>query len=797
MSKLVKLSVLIAGLLFCGILQAQRAPDIASTKHNLSVSGTGDVKAVAQTQICVFCHTPHGATTYPGAPLWNKQLSSSTYTTYTSASLDAETISGQLDTPAGSSKLCLSCHDGVMALGAVNVIGGQQNQTIALSGAGAGGVLPGGAGTQTGFTRNLDIDLRNDHPISLTYDTTLANLDGELYDPAVASQVGVRSVGSSYSIPLEATGPSGEAQVQCGSCHDPHMSDPTATASIKFLRLNRFQQGPPGQGLFDEGTDILCIGCHDKKDWATSAHADSTVADETYSTSASTLREFPAGLSVANAACLNCHDPHTVHGARRLTREGTDSTASPKSGGQSAIEETCYQCHSATPAVNPATGDVPDIESDFLLTRSMPITSINQPAGVEMHEVLNSDLEESQLRLGKANLNNRHVECNDCHNPHRVQRNRLFNGQGDASFGTHDHGAPHTNIASGVLSGTWGVEPIYGTSLFLTRPVSYLVKNGAAGNGGSTDIASPHVTREYQVCLKCHSDFGYTDDDQYPIGSRPNLGDSLSGTTPGVNDLLQYTNQAMEFQAPFSDQGETNLTTDHRSWHPVVDSTGRSAGNRSMSVSAFLAPWDSNIGSQTMYCSDCHGSTTAATTVVPTGGDTGAAWGPHGSAEDFILKGTWSDRTGGGSREQSAPDPNNGLCFKCHDMETYASRRGNNRDSGFSGDKGNNLHADHTDDIEAMRCSWCHVAVPHGWKNKALLVNLNEVGPEAGNAIPIEVDITSNGQSYTQGPYYMNAKLKVRTWARSGDWDVSNCGSASGQRGSGRNWMENVCTSPP
>ena len=49
----------------------------------------------------------------------------------------------------------------------------------------------------------------------------------------------------------------------------------------------------------------------------------------------------------------------------------------------------------------------------------------------------------------------------------------------------------------------------------------------------------------------------------------------------------------------------------------------------------------------------------------------------------------------------------------------------------FNSDRGN-LHAFHTDKIERIRCNWCHVAVPHGWKNKALLVNLNDVGEEAG-----------------------------------------------------------------
>ena len=76
-------------------------------------------------------------------------------------------------------------------------------------------------------------------------------------------------------------------------------------------------------------------------------------------------------------------------------------------------------------------------------------------------------------------------------------------------------------------------------------------------------------------------------------------------------------------------------------------------------------------------------------------------------------------------------------------------------------------------------------------------MNLNDVGAEAGNASPVEVAINGDASVYNQGPYYMNAKLKVITFATSGSWEESNCGSASGQQGQGRDWMRNVCTNPP
>lgn len=790
---------------------AQRVSDIANTRHNLSVTGPGTAKATSETQVCVFCHTPHGATNAPGAPLWNRQLSNQTYTVYTSPSLDAETIAGQLEQPAGSSKLCLSCHDGTLAISMVNVLGGQTGVTMPMTGLGAGDTMPGGSGTQTGFTRNLGIDLTNDHPISLTYDTQLATTDRELFDPASTTYIGLRAPGVRPLVPLEPTGPTGQAQVQCGTCHDPHIRDVDLSKNIKFLRLNRFQTAAPAGGLFNQASDTFCIGCHNKgQAWAQSAHADVTVANEIFQDNAANLREFPLGTQVWQAACLNCHDTHTVHGARRLLREATDSLVSPKSGGQSAIEETCYQCHApAGSAILTNLTEVPDLKTDFQLPRHMPITSTEQQAGGEVHDITDGNMSESQALLGKAGLVNRHAECTDCHNPHRVMKARVFNGTGATVAGTHEHtaGVTHTNIASGVLRGIWGVEPLYGQIPFLSLPISYQIKSGDGGDGASTAVNSTHLTREYQVCLKCHSDFGYNDNGAYPIGTRPNPGDSGGGTPSGTNNLQQYTNQAMELQAPTSHKGQVSTsdsgagvgfgTNNHRSWHPVIDNTGRSTGTRNMSLTAFLQPWRS-VGTQTMYCSDCHGSNTAADTVVPNGGENGRPWGPHGSQNDFILKGIWNAQTGNPADRVPGPvDPNNGLCFKCHDYATYADRNGNNNNSGFGGSKDPNLHAFHVDRIGRIRCSWCHTAVPHGFKNKGLLVNLNDVGAEAGLGTPQEISIPNSATLYNQGPYYLNAKLKVLTFATSGNWEDINCGSISNQGGQGRNWMTNVCQNPP
>lgn len=773
--------------------RGERISDIRNTKHNLSVTGPGGVKATSESEICVFCHTPHAANQAAPSPLWNRSLSGATYTPYTSSSLDAIGI-GQ---PGGTSKLCLSCHDGTIALGSVNVLNGAAadqdplTAEITVSGTAADGTMPEGEGAQTGFTRRIGTDLTNDHPVSFTYNDALAAQDGELIFPSAAPHIDNRVPGVRPTIPLL------DDQLQCTACHDPHIRD-TIEASIKFLRLNRFQQTEPFPGAFNESSDMICLACHEKEGWVGSAHANSLAADELYDTVAAGLRDFPVNLPVWRAGCLNCHDTHSVEGSRRLLREGTNSIAIPKQGGSAALEETCYQCHSSTGAVLTGQGgasfQVPNVRTDFESLRHMPIA--DQP---EVHDIgtgfepqPGKDGLESQSLLGKSNLGNRHAECTDCHNPHRTTKTRLFNATAvtpDAA-GTHEHQANllHSNIASGALRGTWGVEPVYGASDFLIPPISFDVKRGNPPNGASSSETSSWVTREYQICLKCHSTYGY---DQ-----PPDLGLSSGGTLSGTNDVTRYTDQAMEFQAPISDRGETG--GNHRSWHPVIAETGRSTSVRNADRNNWLAPWNTEafIGTQTMYCSDCHGSDTPPGTVVPAGGEDGNPWGPHGSNNDFILKGNYSQQTGGGGTQDD-------ICFKCHAYNRYATRDGEEFGSGFSGPDrgGDNLHGFHADKIGQLRCSWCHVAVPHGWKNKGFLVNLNDVGQEAG--LPPGTQVRNNTTAgYTNGPYYLNAMLKVINFATSGNWREADCGSSGppGNGQTGRDWMRDSsenCENPP
>lgn len=859
-----------------GDAEAARISDVSNTKHNFSATvvpglpggANRIVSAVTETQICVFCHTPHGAAQTEG-PLWNRQLSGAQYTTYSSGSLDSAVGPGQsLQQPTGISKLCLSCHDGTMAIGAVNVLNGSftdrnpQTEDIQMTGTSAGGRMAEGEGKTTGFTRFIGTDLTNDHPISMTYDTSLANRDGEMRNPAAESHLGTRVRGQPAPVVPLQDDSGGQGQVQCNTCHDPHIRDDTLNQNIKFLRLSRLQTIRPANVAFNPGSpvgengDIICLACHVKAGWVDSAHANPDVGNKTYTAAAAAVREFPNGTQVWETACLACHDTHTVQGARRLTREGTDGPTINvggvriKQGGRPAIEETCYACHSSDGNTLTAQGlgtDVPDIKTDFTtLNTAMPITTTDQNNGANSPEEVHNIGDAGGIaQAGKdfiespARLSMRHAECTDCHNPHRVIKNRLFNRNpaNPGPAGTHPHnqadlvGGGHTNIASGVLRGIWGVEPTYGTADFHATPssnITFTVKRGSPGineQPGNDGNSSPYLTREYQVCLKCHSNYAYGN-------NPPMLGSFRGGTSPGTNGMQQYTNQANEYNSPANHRGEVSrsdsgaayTTNNHRSWHPVIRSTGRTPGVRNANANNWTTPFNLAVGTQTMYCTDCHGSDTNNGTAVPTGnqgggggGDNGRVWGPHGSENNFLLKGPWSGGAAAGTGEGQPTH----LCFKCHQYDQYGNPApGTSNASGFSlggagggmcmgggggGGMGGgggggmmcmpnvvNLHNFHAAAVNNFRCNLCHVAVPHGWKNKVFLVNLNDVGPEAGFAIGTQRRWgTGAGSRYTAGPYYNQAALKVVQFGSSGQWSPNNCGSAGapGNGSVGVFWM--------
>ncbi len=205
-------------------MTGQAVAGVAATKHNLSNSGTGDITS-DNPEICVFCHTPHNAIKNNNIPLWNHSLSTTAnYGVYTSptfdGSADVADVGGVDSTTATVTNLCLSCHDGTVALNAMN---NPSNNHLVTTMAGTGqtaGKISAGRAT------NLGSDLTNDHPVNFTYVE-----DGGLTAPGSLTKVRLFS-----------------GKVQCASCHDPHASDP---ATQPFLRETM-------------AGSALCLLCHVK-----------------------------------------------------------------------------------------------------------------------------------------------------------------------------------------------------------------------------------------------------------------------------------------------------------------------------------------------------------------------------------------------------------------------------------------------------------------------------------------------------------------------------------------------------
>lgn len=88
---------LLLGVCFAGVIPADAAgkvgSGVAQSKHNLSISGSGALRAnavstdTAAGEMCIFCHTPHSAGRT--AALWNHSDSSTTYIPYGSSTTKA------------------------------------------------------------------------------------------------------------------------------------------------------------------------------------------------------------------------------------------------------------------------------------------------------------------------------------------------------------------------------------------------------------------------------------------------------------------------------------------------------------------------------------------------------------------------------------------------------------------------------------------------------------------------------------------------------------------------------------
>jgi hypothetical protein len=283
--------------------KASNLDSIINTRHNLTQSFLGGNKVWMDGsrndygQVCVYCHTPHGANTLINAPLWNRTQRSTTYTTYDQ--LGTATAVQPYSQPGTASLTCLSCHDGQTAVDSIiNMPGSGRYSASQLTsqdndfldawpvgpgappwvGFGGHGTLSNTPATLANFgecqschsingdqfdpstNARFDVffigtDLRNDHPVGVQFPTG----NPDFRNDAVASG-GLKIFDSNGNgradkdeIRLFRRG--GDAyEVECATCHDPH-GVPSAGPGSAFL--------PTFLRKTNEGSAV-CLSCHIK-----------------------------------------------------------------------------------------------------------------------------------------------------------------------------------------------------------------------------------------------------------------------------------------------------------------------------------------------------------------------------------------------------------------------------------------------------------------------------------------------------------------------------------------------------
>lgn len=189
---------------------------IAGTAHDFS----SESWAPTSNRGCGVCHTTHQSVPVTSAPLWHHETTVvAGYTLYDSPTFDGRST---ITDPGASSRLCLSCHDGTVAL---ENFGGITSGTNYIDpSARIGGV----AGN----------DMSTEHPISFEYTDALAISDGGLFPPTTTNS----GLGSTIDNDMLFGG-----RMECASCHDVH----NRYGVMHLLKMSNVNSE-------------LCLTCHNK-----------------------------------------------------------------------------------------------------------------------------------------------------------------------------------------------------------------------------------------------------------------------------------------------------------------------------------------------------------------------------------------------------------------------------------------------------------------------------------------------------------------------------------------------------
>jgi len=315
---------------------------------------------------------------------------------------------------------------------------------------------------------------------------------------------------------------------------------------------------------------------------------------------------------------------------------------------------------------------------------------------VNMDSKHDTNAESTGAFNSRFNTANRHVNCIDCHDTHvagRTKVNRTVTAT--ATRNQLPAGSPMAG-ADGINVIAWPALPAAACTAAPTGPNSCW----PATNATNYAAALTPATYEWQICFKCHTNYAF---------GLPTASGTFPTAPPGYASGSQSTDLAMDF------------SPNNKSGHPVVTGlnfypNSTATPSKGLQTSQLLAPWNVNVGTQTMLCTDCHNTDAAAPAVQ----------GPHGSAVRFMLAGAnraWPYRiasatTGSlwtvATSETNLNNANgNGLfCRNCHPQMSTTNAL--------------HKHSDITGGQHGSRdCTWCHVRLPHGSKVSRLWVTTN------------------------------------------------------------------------
>ncbi|MHC5022499.1 MAG: cytochrome c3 family protein [Planctomycetota bacterium] len=203
------------GVVAAGSIALVTMGDIVGSVHDFSNSSW------AGGEICKPCHTPHFAMDI--GFLWAHTLSTQAYTLY-----DGTTSSpGGVDELDQFSRMCLSCHDGTIALNDFHNGGGTPIFISDANKVGGGG------------------DLSDDHPIGITAEYPITG--SSQFNAPVQTPSGFWGFGGTFFPEVPLFEFNTEQVVSCSTCHTPH-----AVAGIDNLLRK-----------INDASD-LCLTCHIK-----------------------------------------------------------------------------------------------------------------------------------------------------------------------------------------------------------------------------------------------------------------------------------------------------------------------------------------------------------------------------------------------------------------------------------------------------------------------------------------------------------------------------------------------------